>query len=427
MAVDAPSPHLAPSQARGQTSSQATKAPASSHRLPTVSASAALSQLTAANRASGVPTGLTGLDAFLVGGGNEAPLSSATATAVGGGFERGKVFEVWGPSGAGKTGIALQTAVLALHRGEHVVWIDASKPLPGPRLQAALSATPPQDTTNTSPYPLNNFHHTTTPTLSHLLALLLYPPDTFPPPHTSLLIIDGLPTLLDLDYPRTFPSSAKTDAQRWASSRRYAVLGTLSSALAKLAIVHDLAIVVTTGCATRGRGEAGLGSVLVPGLGGKEWEAGVAGRMVVFRDFERNGDGGEGLWVGVQKVRGKRVVGIGGEGEGAVGKVFAFERVAEAERGVALREPLVAAAGTGNGEVAVPDAAVLPKRSSVGAVASVSPVKEARSRKRVFEEIADSEGEDEFGWSGNDDEEAMGVHEDLIAGEQAATQASGAS
>lgn len=39
------------------------------------------------------------------------------------GFERGKIAEIWGPTGAGKTAIAFQAAVEAIKAGERVAWI----------------------------------------------------------------------------------------------------------------------------------------------------------------------------------------------------------------------------------------------------------------------------------------------------------------
>ena len=73
-------------------------------RLPTVSASQALQGLgndSSSYLASGIPS----LDSALLGAGNVGS----------GGIERGKVTELWGPIGAGKTAIAYVTSP-ALHR-----------------------------------------------------------------------------------------------------------------------------------------------------------------------------------------------------------------------------------------------------------------------------------------------------------------------
>lgn len=96
----------------------ATRAGDTAHRLPTVSASQALQSLnTRGSRA--VSTGLTQLDKLL------AP-ASLPGHHVGGGYARGKVTEVYGPPGAGKTSLLLQAATSALREGQHVYWIGGS-------------------------------------------------------------------------------------------------------------------------------------------------------------------------------------------------------------------------------------------------------------------------------------------------------------
>lgn len=69
------------------------KADGRTDRLPTVSASEALQGLRSSYPAS-IATGLPDLDKYLAGG-----------ACIHGGFERGKVTELWGPIGAGKTAI----------------------------------------------------------------------------------------------------------------------------------------------------------------------------------------------------------------------------------------------------------------------------------------------------------------------------------
>jgi predicted ATP-dependent serine protease len=68
----------------------------SSHRLPTVSASAALLKLTS-GQTKAVSTGLPHLDQILYG---KTPGVSGAGS---GGFSRGQVIEVYGPPGVGKT------------------------------------------------------------------------------------------------------------------------------------------------------------------------------------------------------------------------------------------------------------------------------------------------------------------------------------
>ena len=222
-------------------------------------------------------------------------------------------------------------------------------------------------------------HHVTTPTLSHLLALLSRPPTGFFPRRTGLLVIDGLNALFDLDYPRyQFSTSTKTEQQKWQASRRYAVLGSLASALNRIAVLYNIAVIVTTGCVTRMRHESSVGAALVPGVGGTEWDSGIWNRLVVFRDFS-------GRFIGVQKCQGKNL--ISREQVGEVGRIFGFGMTVEG----ALHERL-------DGKVASGPLAAQAKSRS-------SPVK---PRKRNIDEIADSEEEDvdEYGWA-ETDENAM--------------------
>jgi hypothetical protein len=194
---------------------------------------------------------------------------------------------------------------------------------------------------------------------------------------TSLLVIDDLNILVDLDYPRQqFANSARTEQQKWQSSRRYGILGSIVSALNKLAVLNNLAIIVTTGCSTRMRSDSGLGAALGPGIGGTEWEAGTWNRLVVFRDFG-------GRFVGMQKSQGKSH--ISREEVGETGRIFAVEI-------------------TSNGAVRERQ----PGKHADGATAAlVKPrISPAKPRKRAFDEIADSDGEevDEYGWAEADDD-----------------------
>ena len=197
---------------------------------------------------------------------------------------------------------------------------------------------------------------------------------SFPPEGTTLLVIDGLNTLIDLDYPRfPFASSSKTEQQRWQTGRRYAVLGSFVSALNKLAVLNNLAVIVTTGCASRMRNDSGLRSALVPGVGGGEWDAGVWTRLVVFRDFSER-------CVGMQKCQGRSL--ISREEIGEVGRVVAL---AVTEQGGMCER------------VTLKDVVQTPPK------AISSP---AKPRKRTYDEVADSDGEDadEYGWADKDED-----------------------
>ncbi|KAK3626296.1 hypothetical protein LTR56_019873 [Elasticomyces elasticus] len=319
------------------------KLPASSHRLPTVSASDALQELQTAGPET-VSTTLPALDILLAGVG----------TNITGGLGRGKTTEIWGPVGAGKTALLLDSAIEQ-------------------RTSAMSGIAATQD--EIGKY-RNNLMHYRVPTLSHLLAMVLHSQPDFPPSGTTTMMIRGLNTLIDIDYPRIlFASAGKSTQQKWQAGRRYAVLGSLIAGLNKLAVLNNVAIVATTGCASRTRSDSGLGSALVPGIGGAEWDGGVWNRLVVFRDFHCR-------FVGVQKSQGRTL--IGRQEIGETGKIVAFD--VERDRSVRQQGPLSSLPSEG-------------LRKSI----SRSP---AKPRKRYIDEVADSEGEDadEYGWAETDED-----------------------
>ncbi|KAI6803379.1 P-loop containing nucleoside triphosphate hydrolase protein [Hortaea werneckii] len=360
-------------------SSTQARLPASSHRLPTVSASAALQELEThePNKESDDSTG------------SNSKLSR-DALQLPGGFETNRVTEIWGPSGAGKTALLLQTAAERLKIGKGVTWIDADTPLVGRRLSTILKSGDTDDTQSSEDASrltdrLRRFRHHTAPSLSHLLALVLHPRPDFPPEGTSLLVIDGLNTLIDLDYPRfPFAGTAKTEQQKWQAGRRYAVLGSLVSGLNKKAVLNNMVVAVSTGCASRTRSDSGLGSALVPGVGGGEWDSGVWTRLAVFRDFG-------GRFVGVQKCQGRSLIPRDETGE--AGNVICFE-ISEIGK-LRPKEVETSAQSTGVNVMRSP----------------------AKARKRTFEEIADSEGEDvdEYGWADGDEEALPGSGDETEA------------
>ncbi len=170
----------------------------------------------------------------------------------------------------------------------------------------------------------------------------------------------------------------KTEQQKWQAGRRYAILGSLVSALNKLAVLNHLAVVVTTGCSTRMRSDNGLGAALVPGIGGQEWDGGIWNRLVVFRDFS-------GRFVGVQRCQGKSLISRAEVGE--LGKLVSFEITAEGR----VQERL----------------ALKPNDATI---TLHQKHKMTSAPKRSFDEIADSEDEDvdEYGWV-DADEHALTV------------------
>lgn len=266
---------------------------------------------------------------------------------------------------------------------------------------SANASEPDQDTR------LDRFHAYSTPTVAHLLALTLHPPQSFPPPGTALMVIDDLHAIFELSYPRnranTF-SSHKSEAARWAAGRRYGIMGTLISALKKLAAFNDMAILVTTGCATRVRSGSGLGAVLVPGMGGAEWEAGITSRLVMFRDFklgswaQQQQDPESARYIGLQKNNG-----VAFSDEGETGQVIPVTLDKDGLKDIVIED-------------ATADAPVVTLAASPSKI-----------RKRPYADIADgtAEGRDEYGWLNGDEADTEGLIDEaaLLEDDEAAATA----
>ena len=203
-------------------------------------------------------------------------------------------------------------------------------------------------------------------TLAHLTALVLRPPPSLFAADSALFVISAFDLPLSLSHSRQPPHSG----QKPPITTRHVLLSTLASALSKLAALHNLAVVLTTSCALRSRAEQRLPGALVPVLGGSEWDAGIWNRLVVFRDFD-------GRFLGVQKANGRSL--ISRQEVGETGRLVGFE--VDCSRGVVAER--------------------VPTSDTARAAEQLqsSPV---RSRKRLLDEVADSDGEeaevDEFGW-----------------------------
>jgi hypothetical protein len=131
----------------------------------------------------------------------------------------------------------------------------------------------------------SRFKHYAVPTLPHLIALLLHPPPNFPPPDTSLIVIDSMSTLIENAYQKSHDvlPVKKTDAKKWAAGRKYAVMSEMVSRLGRTAAINNLAVLLTSQTITRIR--SGLGALLLPAISGTEWENGISTQLVLFRDW----------------------------------------------------------------------------------------------------------------------------------------------
>ncbi|MCJ1331389.1 hypothetical protein MMC10_008079 [Thelotrema lepadinum] len=267
----------------------------SSHRLPTISVSQALQNL-ATPRKQWVPTGLNRLDEILRG--HNTAFDEHVQDTSAGGFAKSQLTEIYGPSGSGKTALALQAATGALRANEHVVWIDCSYKVAGPRIKEVLASykTTSEHQLNSSPHVgqsidelLGHMHHFTVPTLPHLLALICHSQPTFPPQDTALIVIDGVSGLFGAafpDRPDNFDKSGKkhNDAE-WASNRRFGIMGEFLTKLTKLAAIRNLAAVLVSQTSIKVKYD--YGAILRPAISSKSWSENINNRIVVFRDFSR--------------------------------------------------------------------------------------------------------------------------------------------
>lgn len=209
---------------------------------------------------------------------------------------------------------------------------DAATSVSKTRLEALLFTSPSKpegpsssiDETLSAADMLPRFHHYSTRTLAHLIALTAHPVTAFPPEGTSLVVIDSVSTLFDYAYPRTSAAKGnKNDNSKWAAGRRYAVMSSLVSTLGKIAAVRDIPVLLTNQVVTRFREESY--ALLVPAMAGLEWDNGIATRLVVFQDWPPDPGRLAGMddekrkkirYIGVVKVAG---IGLNeGDGLGAV-------------------------------------------------------------------------------------------------------------
>ncbi|KAI0132263.1 P-loop containing nucleoside triphosphate hydrolase protein [Xylariales sp. AK1849] len=359
----------------------------STHRLPTVSAAAALEELRT-DRSCFVSTGLDALDQTL----NPVAVDMPQGSAQPGGFQKGQVVELWGPPGSGKTNFGLQLASDALSKGAKVVWVDALRPVSGTRLHGILddneAPTPSVGGIPTKEEQVSNLIHFTCPSLAHFIALLCRPTSSCIPQDASLVVIDSLSALVNQAFPKVREPRNTPKGGLNTSTRRLQLLQSIVSSLQKLAATRDILIVILSHCVTRMQAERG--ATLIPAINASSWEQGIATRLVLFKDWSFRNDVALGVhFAKLQKLNGKTYA------EG-LGPVFAFDILAKG---------LVSVEYNGTQPSLTLSSTPLPKR---------------KLGETDFE-IADSE--DEYGW---EDEDATKLppnpsqwqgSEDLLLGE----------
>ncbi|KAI0410253.1 P-loop containing nucleoside triphosphate hydrolase protein [Xylaria grammica] len=344
----------------------------STHRLPTVSAAQAFDDLKT-NPRQLIPTGLKALDWALAGVSREHPSEPR-------GIQKGQIVEVWGPPASGKTTLAMQIAANTLRDGYKVVWVV---------MDLSCSSSEGATTSLNPPDAIANLVHYFTPTLAHLIGLFCKLEASSVPSGTSLVVIDGLPGLINHAFPRN-PESHRNPAKGPSSvTRRPQVLQSLISALQKLSATRDLLIVVLSQCVTRM--QAGNGAAITPAINASAWEQGISTRIVLFQD-----------WTAVDaELRNVRLVGVqksnGQFSPNGFGLVFPFKIC--------------------NGGLAGLDL----ETNQASLALATNPRRQKRKFDETDYEIADSEGED-YGWEDEDEAEMPNMppqwqgSEDLLLG-----------
>jgi RecA/RadA recombinase len=260
------------------------------HRLPPINGVVALQN--ELHRARGISTGLQGLDRCL------SPHNSLVA---GSGIRRGYVTEVYGPPGSGKTIFGIQIALSATPEFGQALWISAGSPLMRSRVQDVqnkhvaplqcsneLDSSPP-DKTQAERELTENFIYHEVHSLPHLLVMLMHPTAIFPPPDTTVIVLDGLSSMFTSAFPRQAhrndnkPSILQETAAKAAAGKRIQLIENLAGALSRLASSRHIAVVVLNKTATSMK--SGQRAVLKPAIGGQAWDATVNTRIVLYRDF----------------------------------------------------------------------------------------------------------------------------------------------
>ncbi|KAK9428814.1 P-loop containing nucleoside triphosphate hydrolase protein [Lipomyces doorenjongii] len=251
------------------------------HRLPSQSLSSYLKRLDAAE--SKFSTHLPSLDMIMRGG-----------------VTRGKVTEVSGPPGSGKTSIALQIASLAILSKAKVLWIDTASKIPASRLLQRLRASISRDDLN------DRVSHLQLTSFASLLALFVRPPAYLS--SYALIVIDDLSTLMapafaavvshvpqpapqqqqfdqvfapDVPQQASASDASKRHKQEDIATKRIRVITELVARMAQVGERSDTAILILTKMVSRvGGGDARM----VSSLGEGQHLAGLWTRLFLFRN-----------------------------------------------------------------------------------------------------------------------------------------------
>ena len=254
----------------------------------------------------------------------------------------------------------------------------------------------------TSGAQLSNLTHYSTPTVAHLLTLLLHLLPSFLTSSTALLVVDSLATLVDTTYPR-IPSRIDrriTDKRAGSfarpSDRRNAIVADIANALTRIAALKNVAILVTSHVVTQIR-SVPLAALLRPALTTSEWENAMAARIVLFRDWgTADPSTSNDRKRGTQSARFARVMKAAGSRIATTRKdaLVAFEIADEGVRemqGVRIARAGMHGHGHGDGD----------GDGDGGAVVSLKRGREAMEEGTENGE-GDRDSDDEYGWTEED-------------------------
>lgn len=194
----------------------------------------------------------------------------------------------------GETKILESCAISFLKLWILILTLDASYELVGPRLKEIISGSKVDESENSKSSEddlLERFHQLNTPTLPHLLTLLIHSPESFPPKGTGLIVIDSVSTLFAAAFPKVndfhenkqTPGKKTSDTSQWAASRKWAVIGEFVSKLGKLAATKNIAILLTCQTITKIRAETG--AMLHPSISATAWDSGISSRISLFKNW----------------------------------------------------------------------------------------------------------------------------------------------
>jgi len=105
-------------------------------------------------------------------------------------------------------------------------------------------------------------------------------------------VVDSVSALIDTAYPRgsdDLAAAKKNEHARWLAGRRQAIVSDITGKLSKIAVVNNIAILVTNYATTKIR--PGARAVIRPALTGHDWEKALGAGVILLRGWWPNSIG----------------------------------------------------------------------------------------------------------------------------------------